>query len=202
MAETLLTAPTAAPDTLDVLVDSLHRFTVDDVRAMVEVGALDSNAPVELECGLFINMPPPGPRHNFRVRFLNSLFAEIFSLERGQLMVQDAVILSDDTYYEPDLAILRPDVRRSPQADDVLLAVEVSDSTLRRDRSRKADVYAAAGIPELWIIALPDDALYVYREPHADGYRSLRKLTAGDTVAPLTFPDAPLDVSDLLEREI
>lgn len=85
-----------------------------------------------------------------------------------------------------------------PSADDVLLAVEVSDSTLRRDRGQKADVCATAGIPELWIITLPDEALYVYREPSPRGYRNLRKLIAGELVAPLSFPDAALPVAEML----
>ena len=199
---------TALPDEADVLVDShhlvesLHRFTVADVRVMVEVGALDSNAPVELEYGLFIAMPPPGPRHASIVRKLLRLFAQAFTVDEAEILIQDAVLFSEDTYYEPDAALLKSQTVGMPSADDVLLAVEVSDSTLRRDRGRKADVYAAAGVGELWIIALPDEALYVYREPSAQGYRSIRKLIAGESVAPLSFPDALLLVAEMLGQTL
>ena len=79
-----------------------------------------------------------------------------------------------------------------------ILVVEVSDETLHRDRTVKQRLYARCGLPEYWILALPDACLEVYREPAATGYRSVTTLRTGDRIAPLARPGAAVAVADLL----
>jgi len=82
----------------------------------------------------------------------------------------------------------------------VFLLVEVSDSTIESDQAEKLPAYARAGIPEVWIVNLNELTLEVYREPHFTGFNSKTVLRAGQKAAPLAFPDAVVDVGELLER--
>jgi Uma2 family endonuclease len=87
---------------------------------------------------------------------------------------------------------------RHPRPEDVLLLIEVSDTTLDYDRGEKLPAYGQAGIPEVWILNLSDRTIEVYREPHFTGYGSVQTLRAGDTAVPLAFADAAVEVSALL----
>jgi len=89
---------------------------------------------------------------------------------------------------------------RHPQPDDVFLLIEVSDTTLDFDREEKLPAYGRAGVAEVWIVNLNDATIEVYGEPHFTGYGSKTMLRAGDTVTPLAFPDAAVDVAELLKR--
>ena len=89
-------------------------------------------------------------------------------------------------------------VSRHPQPDDVFLLIEVSDTTLDYDREEKLPAYGRAGIVEVWILNLPARSIEVYREPHFAGYGWNKTLHAGDTAAPLHFPDAALNVAELM----
>jgi Uma2 family endonuclease len=99
-------------------------------------------------------------------------------------------------------ALLRPRAdfysRRLPQPGDVLLIVEVADTSLEYDRTMKVPLYARAGTPEVWLADLNGDGLDVYREPSADGYRVFFRVERGQHVAPLAFPDLHVRVEDLL----
>jgi Uma2 family endonuclease len=89
---------------------------------------------------------------------------------------------------------------RHPRPDDVFLLIEVSDTTLDYDRTEKLPAYGRAGVAEVWIVNLNDSTIEAYREPHFTGYGSKTLLRAGDTIAPLAFPDAALDVAELLKK--
>jgi len=82
----------------------------------------------------------------------------------------------------------------------VFLLIEVSDSALEADQAEKLPVYGRAGVAEVWIVNLNDATIEVYREPHSTGYGSKTVLRAGGTIAPLAFPDAAVDVAELLKR--
>jgi Uma2 family endonuclease len=89
---------------------------------------------------------------------------------------------------------------RHPQPDDVFLLIEVSDTTLDYDHEEKLHAYGRASVAEVWIVNLNETTIEVYREPHFTGYGSKTILRAGDTIAPLAFPDAAVDVAELLKR--
>ncbi len=115
---------------------------------------------------------------------------------------QNPLRLDDYSEPEPDLMLLRPApddyTSRHPLPEDVILLIEVSDTTLDYDRREKLPAYGRAGIPEVWILNLSDRTIEVYREPLFTGYGSVQTLRAGDTAVPLAFADAAVEVSALL----
>ncbi len=137
---------------------------------MGEAGILTEDDRVELIDGQIIEMSPVGGPHLHCVGRLTRLFVSRTTPD-VLVSVQSPVRLTDDTEPEPDLALVRTsDEERVPRAADVLLLVEVSDTTLEKDREVKLPRYAAAGLPEVWIVNLPDDRLEVYRQPAPGGY--------------------------------
>jgi Uma2 family endonuclease len=177
------------------------RFTVDDYYRMGEVGILPHDARVELVNGDVIEMPPIGSHHNGSVIGLDECFRDRLG-RRVSISVQGPLILRQYGTPQPDVLILRRrnDHYRSanPTADDVLLLIEVSDSTLPHDRDTKGPMYAAAGIQEYWIVNLVDSLLVVYRQPVDGVYRSVTMFGKDDSIQPLAFPDVTIAVSEIL----
>ena len=170
---------------------------------MAETGVIKPDARVELLDGQIIDMMPIGPFHGRSVKRLNRLFAKV-AKDRFLIAVQDPVHLSDSSEPQPDLMLLRPrdddygDGHPGPK--DVFLLIEVADSTLEFDREEKIPAYGAAGIPEVWLINLPEQKIEVYREPHYTGYASKTCLKPGDTACPSAFPDVNVEVAALLRQ--
>ncbi len=181
----------------------LHRFSVKDYYRMAETGVLRRGARVELLDGRIIDMSPIGPSHAGVVIRLTRLF-NCFPHAGWLLAVQNPVRLDDCTEPQPDLMLLKPmadDYRsRHPTPEDVFLLIEVSDSTLETDREEKLPVYGRAGIAEVWIVNLVNGTLEVYRKPHSSGYAPVQILREGDRIAPASFPDAVIEVAELLQR--
>lgn len=178
----------------------LRRFTVSEYYAMSQSGILKEDDRVELLNGTIIAMSPIGSRHAERVRTITALFYERV-YPKALISVQDPIRLDNRSEPGPDLALLVPkDVyaARHPRPDEVLLVVEVSVTTLAFDRDVKLPLYARAGIPEVWLLALDEDRLYLYRQPGADGYAETRTLERGDTVNVTALPEVSFDVADLL----
>ena len=90
--------------------------------------------------------------------------------------------------------------KRHPQPEDVFLLVEIADSTLERDQDEKLPIYARTGIAEVWIVNLNDQTIEVYAQPGFTGYGAKTVLAAGDQASPQAFPDATVDVAELLKR--
>jgi Uma2 family endonuclease len=182
---------------------ALHRFSVKDYYRMAEAGVLRPGARVELLDGKIIDMSPIGPLHGGVVNRLNRLFNRR-AKDRWLIAVQNPLLLEDRSEPQPDLMLLRPaqDDYESghPEPKDVFLLIEVSDSTLETDREVKLPVYARAGIMEVWIVNLMDGSLEVYREPHDAGYANAQTLQEGESAAPALFPDAVIEVAELLRR--
>lgn len=176
-------------------------FTVQEFHRMGEAGILDDDARLELWGGEIYEMAPVGPVHSGDVDVLTLVLVRALG-DRAIVRVQGPIVL--DEYYEPlpDLAVLRPrdDFYRGshPRPTDVLLLVEVADTSLRRDRREKLPRYAASGIPEAWLLDIPGRALEVHREPTTDGYRTTTVLAGGQAVSPQAFPDVALSVDQLL----
>ena len=170
---------------------------------MAETGLLRPDARVELLNGEIIDMSPIGSFHGGLV---NRLIRKFGKLANGRWMIsaQNPLRLDDHSEPEPDFMLLKlsPDdyTGRHPQPDDVFLLIEVSDASLEYDREEKLPAYGRAGIVEVWIVNLRDATLEVYREPHFTGYGSKTILRAGSQAAPLAFPDAVVDVGELLKR--
>ncbi len=180
-----------------------HRFSVEDYYRMAETGVLRPDARVELLNGQIIDMSPIGPFHGGITKYLNRLFNEA-AKGRWITAVQDPVRLDDHSEPQPDLMLLKPVLdfyrKRHPRPEDVFLLVEVSDTTLTTDREEKLPAYGRAGIAEVWIVNLNDEVIEVYREPHFTGYGSKTVLRAGGQAKPQAFPEAVVDVGELLKR--
>jgi Uma2 family endonuclease len=178
-----------------------HRFTVDEYYRMAAAGILGEDSRVELIEGEIVDTPPIGPGHGSTVKRTATLFHRRFD-GVALVSVQDPVRLGPYNEPEPDLALLRPrdDFYASahPTPADVLLVVEVADSTLASDLSIKVPLYARCGVVETWLVDLPHAAVHIYRDPSPDGYHLVQTVRRGERIAPLAFPDRELDVAELL----
>lgn len=178
-----------------------RRFTVDDYYRMAEVGILTEDDRVELLDGEIVQMSPIGSDHAGHVKRLNALFTSRLGA-RVVVSVQDPVRLSSHSEPQPDLTLLRPRAdfytRAHPQPDDVLLLIEVADTSVETDRRVKMPLYARAGLREVWLVDLTADRVEVYRKPAADGYRASRTLARGEGLSPQAFSELALGVDDLL----
>jgi Uma2 family endonuclease len=177
------------------------RFTVDDFYRMGEVGILPPEARVELIDGEVIKMAPIGSHHNGSVVGLDEILREGLG-RRVTITVQGPLQLERHWNPQPDVLVLkrRDDHYRNanPTASDVLLLIEVADTTLAYDRDTKGPRYAQAGIIEYWVVDLTGERLLVHRDPRDGVYRSVQILTREDTVSPLTFPELAIAVADIL----
>jgi Uma2 family endonuclease len=177
------------------------RFTVDQYDRMVAKGILTKDNRVELIRGAIVPKMPIGPRHAAVANRLNQL---LFPQVQGRaiLALQNPIHLPDSEP-EPDLAVLHPRTDfyagGHPQPAQVFLLVEVSDSSLDRDRDRKAPLYAENGIPEYWIVNLDDDEIEIHRKPQPDGtWADATIRHRGDTLNIAALPGVTVAVADIL----
>jgi Uma2 family endonuclease len=168
---------------------------------MAEAGVFGPEEKVQLIDGQIVRMSPAGSPHASTVRRITAAFYAHITRE-VTVLVQDPLEASARDMPEPDVALLQAGDydERHPTAAETLLAVEVSDSTLRFDRQHKVPMYARTGVPELWIVALPERVVYLYRTPTPDGYASVVKLGDGDALEPACCPGAQIAVTDVLPR--
>jgi Uma2 family endonuclease len=182
-------------------VGDLHRFTVDDYHRMVDAGILHEDSRVELIRGRIVDMAPVGSAHIVAVNRLSRLLWKVVG-DRGVVSVQNPVRLDTGSEPQPDIALLKPGADNigapTPHAAEVLLLIEVADSTLQDDRREKAPLYALSGVPEYWIVNLVDQVFEVYRMPQAGRYQEVRKLGPGAELDVAMFPGVKLPVSLLL----
>lgn len=173
-------------------------FTADEFERMAEVGVFGPEERLELIDGEIVEMTPVGPGHGASVACLTKRF--ILGLgDRAVVWIQSSARVALRSVPQPDLALLRPRSyrRANPTPEDILLVVEVADSSLRYDRMRKQRLYAAAAIPEYWVVGVPREWVEIYRTPEGDGYRDVRRAPRGEAIAPLSFPDLAIPVADI-----
>ena len=178
-----------------------HRFTVDEYHRMGQAGVFLEDHRVELIDGQVVEMTPIGDRHAACVRRLTRLFARHL-LEVAIFDVQNPVVLGTHDAPQPDVTLLklRPDgYPTHPRAADLLLVVEVADTTLAYDRDVKLPLYAGAGIPEVWLVDLPGERIQVYHDPAGGRYASGRSVSRGATISPLHFPGVSVAADDILD---
>ena len=176
-------------------------FTVDEYYRMGEAGILTEKDRVELVNGEIIVKSPIGPKHQADVDRTNDAFT---ALLRGKAIVRIQGPVRIDNYNEPqpDISVLkfRTDfyAAKHPGPKDILLAVEVSDTTIRYDKEVKLAIYAISQIPEYWIEDLNHDVILVFRNPEGDDYKTQLTFHRGKSISPLAFPDLSFKVDDLL----
>lgn len=178
-----------------------HRFTVDEYHRMGEAGVFDEDDRVELIDGQVVEMTPIGPAHGGCVNRLTRLFAPLAGRE-ATLSVQNPLVLAEHQEPQPDVVVLRHRAdgygAQHPGAADVLLLIEVGDTSVGSDRHAKIPIYARAGIPEAWLVDLPADRIEVYRHPAGGRYADVTTLARGASLAPLAFPNLRLGTDEIL----
>ena len=192
-------ATAAVPDAPEPLIPHRYRLTVAEYHRLGENGIFDEDSRVELIEGDLIAMPPIGCQHAGHLDHIARPFFR--RITQGFVRVQNPIQLDDHSEPQPDLAVLRYRedfyTQSHPRPEDVLLLIEVSDSTLRYDRDIKVPLYAKAGIPEVWLLDVAGQRLEVYRRPSPDGYREIHYPALAETIAPVLLPELIVSVASL-----
>jgi Uma2 family endonuclease len=200
MAVTLAPSPTTSEQVEESVRSRL--WTREEVYRLAAAGILHPEERLELLDGeLWQHVTKQNPPHATGIqrtaRQLQLAFGAT-TLVRQQL----PLFLHKRSQPAPDLLVVTGTIEdyevEHPRASDVLLLVEIADTTLRFDRGRKLKAYARFGIPEYWIVNLPDRRLEVYRDPAGPAYQSVTLNSEEEVVAPLRAPDAAIRVGDLL----
>ena len=178
-----------------------RRFTVLEYHRMGQVGILGEDDRLELLDGEIVEMAPIGSRHQAVVNRLTRLFSN--QLHDGAVVrIQGPVRLGEETEPQPDLLLLAPraDFYASdhPGPEDVLLLVEVSDTSTDYDREVKLPLYARYGIDEVWLVNLEAGVVEVYRAPTAQGYQEVSQADNEQRISPVAFPQLDLAVEDII----
>jgi Uma2 family endonuclease len=177
-----------------------HRLCVNDYYRMAETGILPLGARVELVDGEIVDMPPVDSRHAGTVDELAHLLRDVIEGE-AIVRVQSPIRLDEHSEPQPDLALLRwrPDFYKSshPLPSDVLLLVEVADTTLRYDRDIKVPLYARARVPEVWILDLERRAILRYRKPEGGEFGVTDEIDVSEPVTIGLLPAVRLNMRDI-----
>jgi len=178
-----------------------RRFTVEEYQRMGRAGIFSEDDRVELIEGEIVEMTPIGSRHAACVKRLNSLFSSRLG-ERAIVSVQDPLNIGARSEPQPDLMLLEPRLdfyaHAHPEPKDVLLIVEVADTSLDYDRKIKIPLYAQASIPEVWLVDLNTSTVELHLDPSPQGYKQVRSVRQGESLAPQAVPGLVLAVADIL----
>lgn len=178
-----------------------HRFTVAEYHQMGRAGIFGEDDRVELIDGEVFHMTPIGPLHADCVDSLARVLFERLR-RRALVRVQNPIHAGPRSEPQPDLSLLKPRpggyAKAHPRPQDVLLVIEVSDTTARTDREVKIPLYARAAIAEAWLVDLPAQVIEVYRGPHPHGYAHLDLIRRGDRLTIAAFPDCRIDVAEIV----
>ena len=176
-------------------------FTTTEYHQMIAAGVFDEDDRLELIEGEIVEMSPIGPRHVASVNRLTEVLGEHI---RGLaiLSVQNPIQLSDFSEPQPDLTLLK---RRSdfyalalPTVADVLVAIEVADTTVEKDRGAKIPSYARAGVAESWLVDLFNNRIEIYSRPASGVYQEIRVVLRGQPVVSTAIPQLQLTADDIL----
>jgi Uma2 family endonuclease len=177
-----------------------HLITAAEYLRMTEAGVFAPDSRLELMEGEIIDMAPIGSRHAAVVNTLAALLSRLAG-NRAIVSVQNPLIVGEKSVPQPDLMLLKTRADRyfdaHPTAADVLLVVEVSDSTLRFDLDTKIPLYARAGIADAWLINLDKRTLTSFSDRTADGYRASRAFSCAEKIAVPAFPQESISIGAL-----
>ncbi len=180
-----------------------RKFSVDEYHYFIEHGVFSPEERLELWEGEFIEMSPIGKKHAGCVAALDDLLRECLG-RKAIIWVQNPIILDDFSEPQPDICLLkrRKDFYRKidAKAKDVLLAMEVADTTVKYDREIKFPRYAQNGIQEAWLINLENDYVEIHTQPTANGYGLVKILHRGETAESTVFPEIKITVDNILGR--
>lgn len=177
--------------------DELHRFSLEEYHRLIEAGAFDEDLRAELIDGLLIDMGAKTPAHEAAIMWLNRWLI-LSSSERYEVGVGRPLTL-DPSEPEPDLTVVERGAPAPYHPSTAALVIEVSVSSLAYDLGVKAAVFAAAGIPDYWVVDVEGRRVVVHRKPSADGYRERFDAVAGDNLRAVAVDLPPLPVGELLD---
>jgi Uma2 family endonuclease len=176
-------------------------FSVDEYDRMIEAGIFTEDDRIELIDGEVVKMSPVGNSHAACVKRSTAIFYQQVA-QQVVISVQDPIQLDDYSKPQPDIALLKPRkdfyAQSPPTPADVLLLVEVADSSVAYDRGVKIPLYARAGISEVWLVDLPREVIEVYAQPANSVYQSVYEARRGDRLTLASLPKFELRVDDLL----
>ncbi len=192
-----MTATAAAP----TATTPRRLFNVHEYHQMAEAGILDEDERIELIEGEIVEMSPVGGPHIKRINDVTKLLNRSLD-DRAEVSPQNPVRLNDRSEPMPDIAVLRyrGDDEDVPVVGDVLVLIEISVSSLRRDLGWKLALYARAGIPEVWVFDVNGQCLLRHAEPSDGQYRRVDELRPGDSISVPTISDVLLAVADMLGK--
>ncbi|MEO8496854.1 MAG: Uma2 family endonuclease [Planctomycetota bacterium] len=180
---------------------TVARLSIDEYEKMIDNGVFDHNRRIELIRGELRQMSPIGVPHEYAVDELSEWSFDNAPRDRVRVRNQESVGLPAlDSVPEPDVAwVKRLDYsKRRPIADDVLLIVEVADSSLSYDRGEKSELYAEVGICDYWIVNVKGRCIEVRRSPLGSTFSDIQFYGEGEVVSPLHFPQIELQVSSVM----
>lgn len=179
-----------------------HLFSISDFDRMAERGLFDEESRIELIEGEFFDMAPIGSRHASIVSFLASALIKKLS-DRAIVRIQYPIRLGDFSVPQPDLAVVKPKTdfyrKRHPEANEILLLIEVSDSTASYDLNTKIPIYAKYAISECWLIDIDKKTVTLFTEPHENTYKTQRIYHAEEFVQSIQFDCLSINLGSLLD---
>lgn len=178
-----------------------YAFTVRDYHQLVSSGHFTRTDRIELIEGELTIMPPIGPEHSYRTRRITNLLPA--KLPAGaMLQMNEPITIPDHSEPQPDAAVVREREdgyrKAHPLPEDVLLIIEVADTSVEFDMKVKAHLYARAGIPEYWVVDVKAGCLQVFTSPSEEGYQNCQMLGAEDSVTCQCVPGLQITAKQLL----
>lgn len=183
-------------DPREVSPETIRPLRRGEYERLVALGAFDDE-PVELLEGLLVQMTPHGPPHDGTIQRMSRVLWERIG-QRADVRVQLAFLAGDASVPEPDLALVPRGDYDDAHPSSAFLVVEVAESSLAKDRGPKARIYAAASVPEYWVVDLVHRAIEVYSDPVDGRYRQLSTHQPGDSITLKTFPDVTIEVDSIV----
>lgn len=184
-------------------IPKMHLLSVEIYDSMIQTGTLNENDNVELLNGAIIEKTPKGNRH----AYFNDSIGDFLKEKLGSKAVvrnQNPISLDGFSKPEPDIVLCKPPRRqylsKTPTPADILLIIEVSDTTLYFDRHEKAAAYARNGIEQYLIVNVENNTIEDYRKPGADGYQSKQTYEIGEQISFIHFPELECAVADFLQN--
>ncbi len=178
-----------------------HLTDIHEWQRLGEANIFPPDSRIELIEGEILEMAPIGPPHSSHLKRIIKLFSKLVQ-DAAIISVQDPLQLGDLSEPEPDFMLLRPVAdfyyANHPTANDVILLIEVAESSLAYDQNKKLRLYALHGVAEYWLLNVNDKCLEVYREPYGEAYAQKCTLRTGDAVTLTLLPDITIQVSSIL----
>ena len=172
------------------------RFTRRRFERMIEAGIFDEDDRIELLNGVLVAMTPQGVRHQSAIRRLNRILVELCGAE-ADVGPQLPFAATADSMLEPDLCVTPAGIGDHAFADRALLVVEVAETSLLKDRTDKAAIYATAGVPEYWVVDVKARLVEIYTDPLDDHFATSRTVRPGERVELLTLPGRFVAIADI-----